>query len=84
MLFIICSCIVSGECSKKEKQYRTLDPKELDNEQSTYTVASLFWICNDNEKNNNTARLLDMRGITKDTYKEFTGNKIPIRLVRKK
>ena len=33
MLFIICSCIVSGECSKKEKQYRTLDPKELDNEQ---------------------------------------------------
>ena len=64
--------------------FALLGYKELDNEQATYTVASLFWICNDNEKNNNTARLLDMRGITKDTYKEFTGNKIPIRLVRKK
>lgn len=64
--------------------FALLGYKELDNEQATYTVASLFWICNDNEKNNNTARLLDMRGITKDTYKEFTGNKIPIRLVCKK
>jgi hypothetical protein len=28
-----CFCKVSGECSKKEEQYRNLDPKELDNEQ---------------------------------------------------
>jgi hypothetical protein len=28
-----CFCKVSSECSKKEEQYRNLDPKELDNEQ---------------------------------------------------
>lgn len=32
MIFIICSCVVSGRISKKE-EYRKLDSKELDNEQ---------------------------------------------------
>lgn len=33
IFFMWCFCKVSGECSKKEEQYRNLDPKELDNEQ---------------------------------------------------
>ena len=57
--------------------------KEIANEPATYTVASVFWINNCNEKADNTARILNMRGLEKDTYKEFSGNKLPIRLVRK-
>ena len=64
--------------------FTLLGYKEVGNEQAKYTVASLFWISNENERTDNTARLLDMRDIKKDLCKEFTGNKIPIRLVRKK
>lgn len=38
MLFIICSCIVSGECSKKEEQYRNLDPKVLDDDTKEWYI----------------------------------------------
>ena len=57
--------------------------KEIINEPATYKVASVFWIKDCNEKSDNTARILSMRGLEKDTYKEFSGNKLPIRLVRK-
>ena len=32
-IFVFCPIKISGDCSKKEEQYRKLDPKELDNEQ---------------------------------------------------
>ena len=57
--------------------------KVIENEPATYTTASVFWIKDCNEKSENTARILNMRGLQLDTYKEFCGNKLPIRLVQK-
>lgn len=56
--------------------------KEIGNEPATYTVASLFWII-DNE-NNNAVRLLEGRTVKKEIYNVFSGFKIPIRLVHRK
>ncbi len=57
--------------------------KVIENEPATYTTAIVFWIKDCNEKSENTARILNMRGLQLDTYKEFCGNKLPIRLVQK-
>lgn len=58
--------------------------KVFSNEPATYTTASVFWIKDCNENSDNTARILSMRGLELGTYKEFCGNKLPIRLVLKK
>ncbi len=58
--------------------------KEIGNEAATYTTASLYWINDCNENSDNIARILNMGGLKKDVYKDFSGNKLPIRLVRKK
>ncbi len=56
--------------------------KLIESDGLSCATTSLFWIRDDNETNNNVARIMDCRsGVEGDSYKEFTGYKIPIRLV---
>lgn len=58
--------------------------RHLDNDDILYNSASIFWMKSDKESPNNVARIVDSRGISKDSYKEFTGYRLPIRLVKTK
>lgn len=35
---VLCTCKVSGECSKEEEYYRTLDPKVLDDDTKEWNI----------------------------------------------
>lgn len=87
-LFKECQFIQKGEqfiCIGPNGQHMNFAKtgyRQLDNDDLLYDIASIFWIQSDKEGPNNVARIVDSRGISKDSYKEFTGYRLPIRLVK--
>lgn len=87
-LFKECQFVQKGEqfiCigpNGKHVNFAKTGYRQLDNDDLQYNIASIFWIQSDKEGPNNVARIVDSRGISKDSYKEFTGYRLPIRLVK--
>lgn len=87
-LFKECQFVQKGEqfiCigpNGKHVNFAKTGYRQLDNDDLLYNIASIFWMQPDKDSPNNVARIVDSRGISKDSYKEFTGYRLPIRLVK--